>query len=141
MSEFLSTFCFKYLSKFVEIKRSTIDCLLANGYSSSTSLLALNLDLDLNQLPNLSMDQKEVLSEALFILKSIATSKNNTLVTNEEAVKGLISAELGSIGLRQSLDQTNGSSSADKQPVDGGIRSRGIRIKKKNKDEDIYFFY
>ena len=65
-----SSFCFQYLSRFVGIKRSTIESLVANDYDSIHSLSAFDVDIDLNQLPNVSMGQKSILRDALNRLKT-----------------------------------------------------------------------
>jgi hypothetical protein len=62
-------FCSQYLTKFIGIKSATINQLLSNDYDSIQALLAFDLSLDLERLPNVSMGQKSLLRKALIRLK------------------------------------------------------------------------
>ncbi len=72
-------FCSQYLTKFIGIKSATINELLNNDYDSIQALLAFDLSLDLERLPNVSMGQKSLLRRALLRLKQEFERRFNDL--------------------------------------------------------------
>ena len=59
------SFCEKYLSEVSGIVRNTIDVMLAKGYDSVDTLLAIDVDEDLKQIEDISFGQKSILREVL----------------------------------------------------------------------------
>ena len=150
-----SSFCFKYLINFSGLKRQTIESLVANDYDNIHSLMSFDLDLDLNQLPNVSMGQKSILRDALIKLKKefgtwnaigsdlktpvnhnvlnstpIAKTKAYSFVTGDQLFKDLItSAMIDITGGPHALPFQSNANHSAKEPDSGinGTDSEGYK--------------
>ena len=59
-----------YLRKNKDIYCSTIDSLIKYGFHSNESLMALDFDLDFNQMKDISSQQKSLLTNTLIEIKN-----------------------------------------------------------------------
>jgi hypothetical protein len=81
------TFCYKYLTKISGIKSQTIESLIESDYDSIHALLALDLIIDLDRLPNISMGQKSLLRKTLTKLREEYNNIENKLDIDSTEVK------------------------------------------------------
>jgi hypothetical protein len=81
------TFCYKYLTKICGIKSQTIESLIESDYDSIHALLALDLIIDLDRLPNISMGQKSLLRKTLTKLREEYNNIENKLDIDSTEVK------------------------------------------------------
>jgi hypothetical protein len=100
------TFCYKYLTKICGIKPQTIDSLIESDYDSIHALLALDLTIDLDRLPNISMGQKSLLRKTLTKLREEYNNiENNSDIDSTEVNNSFYKKGFSESSMRQIVEQ------------------------------------